>query len=74
MLTASCACRNSPAVRSSTIITKTPRKCSPCTTPSIRSGRNCRITKAIVNENVVIPDGTVIGSEDGEITVVGKSL
>ena len=42
--------------------------------PGADIGRNCRITKAIVNENVVIPDGTVIGSEDGEITVVGKSL
>ena len=42
--------------------------------PGADIGRNCRITKAIVNENVVIPDGTVIGSEDDEITVVGKSL
>ena len=42
--------------------------------PGASIGKNCKVTKAIVNENVVIPDGTVIGSEDGEITVVGKSL
>ena len=42
--------------------------------PGARIGEDCRITKAIVNEGVEIPAGSVIGSEDGEITVVGKSL
>ena len=42
--------------------------------PGVRIGDNCRITKAIINEGVEIPDGSVIGSEDGDITVVGKSL
>ncbi len=42
--------------------------------PGVRIGRDCRITKAIINEGVEISDGSVIGSEDGGITVVGESL
>ncbi len=42
--------------------------------PNALVGRNCKITRAIINEDIVIPDGSVIGSEDGEITVVGKNF
>ena len=42
--------------------------------PRARIGRGSRIIRAIVNEDVEIPDNTVVGSEDGEIAVVGKSL
>ena len=41
--------------------------------PGSKVGRNCRIIKAIVNENTEIPDYSAVGSEDGEITVVGQS-
>ena len=42
--------------------------------PNSLVGRNCKVTRAIINEDIVIPDGSVIGSEDGEITVVGKNF
>ena len=42
--------------------------------PNAIVGRNCRVTRAIINEDIVIPDGSVIGSDDGEITVVGKNF
>ena len=42
--------------------------------PNALVGRNCKVTRAIINEDIVIPDGSVIGSEDGEITVVGKNF
>ncbi len=29
--------------------------------PSARVGRNCRISRAVIGENCVIPDGLVIG-------------
>ena len=40
--------------------------------PSAVIGKNCRLVRTIVNEGVTVPDGTVTGSEDGPITVIGK--
>ena len=42
--------------------------------PNADVGKNCRLTRVIVNEGVHIKDGCVLGSEDGEITVVGKDI
>ena len=42
--------------------------------PNAHIGRNCRITRAIINEGVTVEDNAVIGSEDGEIFVYGKSI
>ena len=42
--------------------------------PKADVGKNCRLIRTIVNEGVRIKDGCVIGSEDGEITVVGKDI
>jgi len=33
--------------------------------PNVRIGRNCRITKAVIDKGCVLPEGTVIG-EDAE--------
>ena len=40
--------------------------------PGSRVRENCRLIRTIVNEGIDIPAGSVIGSEDGEITVVGR--
>jgi glucose-1-phosphate adenylyltransferase len=34
--------------------------------PKVRIGRNCRLRKAIIDENCVIPDGTVIGLDPAQ--------
>jgi len=31
--------------------------------PNVRFGRNCRITKAVIDKGCVIPDGTIIGQD-----------
>ena len=41
--------------------------------PNAIIGRNCRITKAIVNEGATVDDRTEIGNADGEIEVYGKA-
>lgn len=41
--------------------------------PNAIVGRNCRITKAIINEGVVVEDNEVVGSEDGEVIVYGQA-
>lgn len=38
--------------------------------PGAHIGKNCKITKAIVNEGVSVKDGSVIEDPDGEIVVV----
>ncbi|WP_138493847.1 glucose-1-phosphate adenylyltransferase [Paenibacillus pinistramenti] len=41
--------------------------------PKVKIGRNVRINKAIINENIVIEDGTVIGSDSGDEIVLVNS-
>ena len=41
--------------------------------PEANIGYNCKIIRSIIGEGVIIPDGSIIGSEDGEITLVGKA-
>jgi len=41
--------------------------------PNAVIGRNCRITRAIVNEGTVVDDNTVIGGPDEDIQVFGKT-
>ena len=41
--------------------------------PNAIIGRNCRITKAIVNEGVVVDDNTNVGSADGDVMVYGNA-
>ena len=41
--------------------------------PNAWVGRNCRITKAIINEGAVVEDNAVIGDPDGDIQVYGKT-
>ena len=41
--------------------------------PNAIIGRNCTISKAIVNEGVVVDDRTEIGDADGKIVVYGTS-
>ena len=41
--------------------------------PNAIIGRNCTVTKAIVNEGVVVDDRTEIGDPDGKIVVYGTS-
>jgi glucose-1-phosphate adenylyltransferase len=41
--------------------------------PNAWIGRNCTVTRAIINEGVTVPDNTVIGSPDGDIVVYGKA-
>ena len=38
--------------------------------PNVTIGKNCKITKAIVNEGVTVKDGSVIEDPDGKIIVV----
>jgi len=53
--------------------------------PGVRVGRNCRITKAIIDEGCVLPDGTVIGEDrardaelfhvsEGGVTLVTREM
>jgi len=42
--------------------------------PNAWIGRNCRISKAIINEGVVVEDNSVIGDPDGEVQVYGKTI
>ena len=42
--------------------------------PKADVGPGCKLTRVIVNEGVKIKAGSVIGSADGEITVVGKDV
>ena len=42
--------------------------------PDAWIGRNCRISKAIINEGVVVEDNSVIGDPDGEVQVYGKTI
>ncbi len=53
--------------------------------PNVRVGRDCRIRKAIIDENCVIPDGTVIGEDpardrqlfhvsEGGVTLVTREM
>ena len=53
--------------------------------PRVKIGKNCKISKAIIGENVVIEDGTIIGGPlregevldndlTGDLTVVGNDL
>ncbi len=41
--------------------------------PNVHIGKNCKITKAIVNENVSVKDGSVIEDPDGKIIVVSAA-
>lgn len=41
--------------------------------PNAIIGRNCRITKAIVNEGTVVEDDTEVGSADGDVIVHGSA-
>ena len=41
--------------------------------PNVKIGKNCKITKAIINEGVSVKDGSVIEDPDGKIIVVGAS-
>ena len=34
--------------------------------PHARIGKNCRITRAIIDKRCVIPDGTIIGEDHAE--------
>ena len=42
--------------------------------PRAEVGKDCVLTRVIVNEGVRIRNGSVIGSKSGEITVVGKDV
>ena len=42
--------------------------------PSAVIGKNCKLIRTIVNEGVTVSDGTVLGSADGPVTVIGKSV
>ena len=42
--------------------------------PNAWIGRNCRISKAIINDGVVVEDNSVIGDPDGEVQVYGKTI
>lgn len=42
--------------------------------PNAWIGRNCRITKAIINEGVVVEDNAVIGDPEGGVEVYGKTI
>ncbi|MBE6027279.1 MAG: glucose-1-phosphate adenylyltransferase [Clostridiales bacterium] len=41
--------------------------------PNALVGRNCRITRAIINEGAVVEDNTVIGDAEGDIQVFGET-
>ena len=41
--------------------------------PNVTIGKNCKITRAIINEGVSVKDGSVIEDPDGKIIVVGAS-
>ena len=41
--------------------------------PNAWVGRNCRITRAIINEGAVVEDNTVIGDAEGDIQVFGET-
>lgn len=41
--------------------------------PNAWVGRNCRITRAIINEGAVVEDNTVIGDTEGDIQVFGET-
>lgn len=41
--------------------------------PNAIVGRNCRITRAIINEGTVVEDNSVIGDAEGEIQVFGET-
>ena len=41
--------------------------------PNVHIGKNCKITKAIVNEGVTVKDGSVIEDPDGKIIVVSAA-
>ena len=41
--------------------------------PNAWVGRNCRITKAIINEGAVVEDNAVIGDPEGNVQVYGKT-
>ena len=41
--------------------------------PEVHVGKNCKITKAIINEGVSIKDGSVIEDPDGKIVVVSSA-
>ena len=43
--------------------TSAPRSTARCCCPHVRIGRNCRISKAILDEGCVVPDGTHIGED-----------
>lgn len=40
--------------------------------PGVEIGKNCRLTRVIVNEGIKVKEGSKIGSKDGAIVVVGK--
>ena len=41
--------------------------------PNAIIGRNCRITKAIINEGATVDDNSVIGDPEGKVEVYGKT-
>jgi len=41
--------------------------------PNVQIGEGCKITKAIINEDVVIKPGSVIEDPDGKILVIGSN-
>ena len=41
--------------------------------PNAIVGRDCRVTRAIVNEGALVEDNTQVGSADGDIAVYGKA-
>ena len=40
--------------------------------PNVKIGKNCKLTRCIIDEKSVIPDNSVIGKLEGDITVVGR--
>lgn len=41
--------------------------------PNAKIGKNCKIVRSIINEGVVIEDGSVIGGQTGDIQVYGDA-
>ena len=62
ILASGCVVREGTKVRDSIIL------------PRAEVGKDCVLTRVIVNEGVRIKDGSVLGSKTGEITVVGKDV
>ena len=62
ILASGCQIRGGTKIRDSIIL------------PRAEIGKDCILTRVIVNEGVHVKDGSVIGSRTGDITVVGKDV